>query len=329
MTDQQDLVVLCAAEDAIGLQEDCYIGLPPETVHTLKQRAQRIRAQMIHSVIEMGRELAEGRQEIELFRDGGFKHWAEGQVGISERYARMLIDVYECFGKTEIISVSRFVDTALLVLAAPSVSSVARVEALRRAGLGEKITVARAKAIIQEGRVQNQEMENEGEMSVVLLEEMASKDATITQLTERITSLEKEIAAGGEGEVETPSPEARAHLEALQGKITTLTEQRDALAKHAKVLAADLEAWREGHRAQREREARTLRLHQRWRESTTAFTKQVHKLLLQFPQPVETELFETEEWQRLAHVEDLARRFLAQCQALHEAPRKVIIDADP
>lgn len=39
-------------------------------------------------------------------------------------------------------------------------------------------------------------------------------------------------------------------------------------------------------------------------------------------------MFETEEWERLAHLEDLAQRLLVACRALREAPRHVIVDAD-
>src|SRR5258708_26222908 len=78
-------------------QEACYTDLPAETIHALRQRVLRIRALVIQSVIEIGRELTEANEEIRPYKDGGFKSWVETQIGITEQYAYTLINAYEHF----------------------------------------------------------------------------------------------------------------------------------------------------------------------------------------------------------------------------------------
>ncbi|HEU5383832.1 MAG TPA: DUF3102 domain-containing protein [Ktedonobacteraceae bacterium] len=323
-------------------QEACYSGLPAETVRSLRQRVLKIRALVVQSVIEIGRELSEAKEEIRPYQDGGFKNWVETEIGITEQYAYALMNAYEHFGKTKIILVSHFVNTALLLLSAPSVPQVAREEALQLAEAGEKITVGRAKAIIEAQRAQKQAEEaeqrarTEAQAAQQHLREMkAASEESISRLTQRITALERERLALAtppveirEVEKEVIPPEVTAQLDALQAHIQQLTEQRNALAKKAEELSADLETWREAREEDQERALREQRTRQHWRELTDAFSKQVVKFLGQFPSPLDTHVFGVDEWDRLAQVEQLTQRLLTECRALREAPQRIIIDAD-
>jgi len=283
-------------------------------------------------MIEIGEELVEAKKEIQPYKEGGFKGWVETQVGITERYAYALINSYEHFGKTEIISVSRFVNTAMLLLSAPSVPQEARDEAIQRAEAGEKINVKLAKEIIeaQFARQQAEEAEQQAHAEALLAQQ------EIANLTQRIEALQNEMASFVQPEVEIRevekeviSPETTATLEKLRLQVQELTEQKKNLSKRVEQLSDEINTWRESHEAERERELREVRICQNWREVTSTFYKQVVKLLGQFPSPLDAQIFAAAEWDQLYQLEELAQRFLVECRKLREGPQRIMVDADP
>ncbi len=78
--------------------EACYAGLPPATMHSLEQRARRIKGIAARSALDIGLELAEARREIAAAgAAGGFQAWVRAKIGITEQYASQLIAVSEQF----------------------------------------------------------------------------------------------------------------------------------------------------------------------------------------------------------------------------------------
>ena len=307
-------------EQGIG---DCYDGLPVETVASLRQRAFRIKGIVHAAAVEVGKEFAEAKKEITPYKNGGFEQWVETETGITRAYAYQLINAYEKFG--EVYNNYTLSNTAMLLLSSPSVSQEARNEAIQRAESGEKITVKIAKEIIE--AKQAQERAEEEAQRAYEEAKKASQQLWQTQEVSRVRSeqLNAEIDRL-KLEIELLKKPAVISPEA-QTEIDKLTKQRDNLSQLVKDLSADLDTLREDKEVKRAQEVQDLRIRQNWRSTTDAFHKQVLKLLGQFPAPIDTQVFEAEDWERLSQVQELARRFQAECSNLHSRSTSFIVEA--
>lgn len=309
----------------------CYAGLPEETIQSLEAHLVRIRGIAAQSALEIGRELAAAKKEIPPFKAGGFHAWLRERVGITEQYAYQLISVYAHFGGTKLSLVSQFANTALRLLAAPSAPAAAREEALRFAQQGEMITPQRARELIE---AQQQACRDAERARKQLAEEQERSQGEIARLTQRIIELQGEIASLSlqEDEMraaarEIAPPDMIVRLEHLQTSVQELTAQRDQLSAKAQQLGTDLETLREERDREREQELSAIRLRQRWQKATETFRHHMLKLLGQFPSPLDTQAFESEDWERLSQVQTLARRFLVECDQLRSELPLVVVDA--
>jgi 16S rRNA C1402 (ribose-2'-O) methylase RsmI len=131
----------CGAEQRPSLQEPepWYASLPLDTVHALEQRIQRINAVVAQAALDVGRELVEAHKEIQGMKEGSFQAWVKARIGISEQEACQLMAVSERFGERNLMVLSRFAQTALLLLSAPSVLQEAYNQALAQAASAEAI----------------------------------------------------------------------------------------------------------------------------------------------------------------------------------------------
>lgn len=320
-------------------QDECYAGLPMEVCERLEQRALRIKMIMARDVVEVGGELTGAREEFRHNKQGGFETWVKNRTGLSLATAYNCLDVHEQFGNLVNFTKLDIARSAQYLLAAKSTPPSAREEALHRAEAGEKITTKLAKEII-EAQQRAEEAEQKARVEIQhahdhLTEVEARAHQEITRLTQRIDELQQEMATLTQSkeeirevEKEVIPPEVTARLEQLQSQVHTLTEQRNALSKRAEQLGADLSALLDVQEARREQLLSEARIRHQWREVTDAFHRQVVQLLGQFPSPLDTQVFEAEEWERLAQTEAVAQRMLGECRTLREAPQRVFVDAD-
>jgi hypothetical protein len=44
----------------------------------------------------------------------------------------------------------------------------------------------------------------------------------------------------------------------------------------------------------------------------------------QLPSPIDVQVFEAEDWERLSQAKELARRFIAECESLSRSPSMII-----
>lgn len=97
-------------------------------------------------------ELIEIGQRLEAAKEraghGMFMEWTEGALGYTHRHAMGFIHVAQTFGKMEFNSNLPLSQTAIFVLASPSVSDETRVAAIKAADDGKLKTVADAKAFV-------------------------------------------------------------------------------------------------------------------------------------------------------------------------------------
>ncbi len=125
-----------------------YQDLDTETRIIVQQRTSEIRTiarRAATDIIEIGTKLIEVKGRL---GHGKFGDWLKSEFGWSQDTATNFIRVTAKFG--QIPNNSEFAPTALYMLSAPSVPDEARAEAIRHAEAGERITVAKAQAIVQE-----------------------------------------------------------------------------------------------------------------------------------------------------------------------------------
>ena len=90
------------------------------SAQSIKRKAERAK----HDLLEIGRELQEVKGRLE---HGQFSEWIDQEFGMSLRTAQLMMNVWAVYGgKSE--TVSLLSDSALYLLAAPSVPEAARVE---------------------------------------------------------------------------------------------------------------------------------------------------------------------------------------------------------
>jgi len=100
-----------------------------------------------------------------------------------------------------------------------------------------------------------------------------------------------------------------------------LTQQRDTLARQVAQLGEEAKAAAQ-KRGEGEQERR---ISLSWYKVTGEFQASVVKILSQWPSPLDTLVFETDDWTRLSQTKEVAQCFLAECAALTQ--RKVVDSA--
>lgn len=63
-----------------------------------------------------------------------------------------------------------------------------------------------------------------------------------------------------------------------------------------------------------------------WYKITGEFQRSLRSLLSQWPAPLDVLAFEADDWTRLSHVKELARRFLTECARLTDEPNARIVE---
>src|SRR5258708_5622199 len=134
-----------------------YTGFPKDVQTSLHKRVDNLKQlgnTATQTFLEIGKELAAAREEIQPFRDGGFQEWVHVELGITEQYAYQLINVYEQFGKdaSKLNLLAGLSNTVLREISAPSVPQEARDTVVAKAQAGEKVSVAQAKDIVKQAK---------------------------------------------------------------------------------------------------------------------------------------------------------------------------------
>jgi len=125
-----------------------YASLDAETTQFIQQQTGEIRVLMkrtAQGIVEIGQRLVEVKEKLEY---GRFGYWLEAEFDWSYETAARFIRVYTQFKSVNLTELS-IAPSALYELAAPSVPSSVRSEALARAQAGEPITYTTAKALKQ------------------------------------------------------------------------------------------------------------------------------------------------------------------------------------
>src|SRR5262249_25300922 len=116
-------------------------------VRRLAEEIKELANRSAQGIVEIGRHLLKAKKHL---AHGLFGRWLQAEFRWTARQAERFMNVAECFGKNDKLSV--FSPSALYLLAAPSTPEAARQEALDAAAAGERGTHARAKEIVSRHR---------------------------------------------------------------------------------------------------------------------------------------------------------------------------------
>jgi N6-adenosine-specific RNA methylase IME4 len=120
-----------------------------DSAERIRALGRRVIADVIKSVIEIGRLLVECRDHPDM-KHGGWLPWLKREFGWSDQQARRFIHVYELSreGKFNNLLNLDLPISALYLLAAPSTPESARTEVIERASVGERLRIDEVRAII-------------------------------------------------------------------------------------------------------------------------------------------------------------------------------------
>lgn len=276
--------------------------LTPEQAQRTQDAELRIVGRTWKAITDNGKDLRAVKDDI---GHGNYLNWIRS-LGISESTSENWIAASQHFD--QIPTQWEFENHALYLLSTSKVPESAREEAKQRAENGEKITEDVAKQI----RDAHKQAE-EARKQLWQVQEISQKRSE--QLNEQLSKLRLEIELLTAKKATGISPEA-------QEKINKLIEQRDNLSEKVKELGE--EARQAALKRNEEEQERKIR--QEWRKLTKDFQVSVVKMLSQLPSPIDVQVFEADDWERLSQAKELARRFISECENLSRSPT-MIVDA--
>jgi hypothetical protein len=274
------------------------------------------------NVIAIGRNIQAVKEQLP---HGQFLPWLQTEFAMTERHARNFMHAAARFGnKPEIIA--DLSATVIYELAAPSTPEVV-IEQVESKHIPPMLEAIRA---AKEAERQAREAEERAKRALLSLQKEAqAQQETITQLTRDIEVLQERIAVLStrtvqidEGEQPGIQLEIMAELESLRQQVQQLTQQRDVLTQQVAQLGEEARA--AALKRDEEEQDRRIRLH--WFRLTNTFQASLRSLLAEWPSPLDTQVFEASDWARLAQIKALARRFLAECDALTGGSGSMVVD---
>lgn len=299
-----------------------YHILDDEARHFVQQKAHETHGLLKRTaehILQIGQNLRAAKEHLP---HGQFLLWIETEFGMSRWTARNFIRVADKledkWRKFHHLPIS-----VLYELAAPSTSEgiLTQIQDGQIPPTLEAVKEAKeAERQASEAEHQNHEGNEYQQPSLFGdSEEMQKKQAMIEQLSHQITQLQEHIAAIASPRVEIKEvekavvpPEVREQVESLQRHLKTVSQQRDALAQQVTQLGEEARTAAQ-KRGEGDQERR-IRLN--WYQLTNDFQTSVTRILSQWPSPLDTQVFEADDWTRLSHIKAMARRFLDACTAL-------------
>jgi hypothetical protein len=157
-----------------------YSPLNPETRIVVEQKTDEIKVLLRRTAqdsIDIGQKLVQVKAHL---GHGNFGNWLQAEFNWSQRTAQNFINVFEKFGSNAKKSADlNMCFSALALLAAPSTPEEARETAIALAEAGEKVTLGRAKAIAEQGKLaqlNTSPLEDTAEKSTEVLDAIAEKE---------------------------------------------------------------------------------------------------------------------------------------------------------
>jgi len=299
-----------------------YDALSPETRQFVQQKTDEIHGQL--------KRTAEGIIKKEIGH-GKYEQWLSSEFQMSLSTALKFTQVAARFGDKSV----NFTDlsaSVLYELAAPSTPDTIVEEVIAGTIDPDLTAIKEAKDALKKAEEAEREARQEAE--VLQQQLLTSTQATIdaqeqaSRLTKQIEQLHQEITTISTPqtivqEKEVTPPEVKAQLERLHQKIITLTEQRNNLSEEAKRLGEEARAVT----FQRNEQKHHDRTREQWRRVSGDIHTTLLKLITHLPSPVDTQVFEAEDWTRLTQTTETVDRCLHECRRL-ESRIQMIVDSE-
>lgn len=265
------------------------------------------------SIIAIGNNLLEVQKVLPEMK---FSAWLRAEFDLSRRSAYNFIRVATRFGGS-CATVAQLPARVLYALVSASDVVVEQVETGQIAPTQDAIKKAKeaerqAREAEQLARADLQTYQAKVEQLTRDLEAMSQELAERKQQAIQIKEVEKQVVP----------PEVTEQLAALQHKVKEMKQQKDSLIQRITSLQEEIRLT-DAEQAEGEHDRQVRR---NWYKITSEFQKSLRSLLVQWPEPLDVLAFEADDWTRLSHVKELARRFLAECTRLTDELEARIIE---
>ncbi len=320
-------------EDALDLwktkdqpQTPCdYADLDGETRAFVQQKAEETHQYLkrtAEDIVQVGQNLLAVKQRI---GHGHFMAWVQVEFGMSYHTALNCIRVAERFGG-KVRTVLTLPSKVLYLLAQPSTSETI-IQQVENGTLPPSLeAIKAAREAERQAKVEAEQERRAAALWQEELEKMRSRaQQEQTRLQKQIDALHYAMKQRAEVQIQTKEvvpPALQAQLKEMQQKVTTLTQQRDALSKQAKILGAEA---REAALHQDGGATQGKRMRLQWRTNTQEALQTISRLLLQWPAPLDAYHFEDVDWSRLAQIEAQMEQLQRASHTLRQTIERTII----
>src|SRR5205807_3628243 len=281
----------------------CYQGLSEEAINRLENYVLDIHNIANKASFDLAIALCKARDEYRHNKHGGFEGWIDQALGWSRSTAYRIIDRYEQFGTVPNLGQLDIVLSAQYCLSGPTVPQQATEKAIELAESGEKITVAKANALIDKWQRIAEEKEKEAkdaqdQLGLFQAHSQLAQDK-IDALSQQITDLEEKLRTAQTPEKkEVISQEILDKIANLETLIKKLKEQNQHLSNETDKLTAELRAQRNANEARHKQEQYEYKIKDGWKRTTEALYKALSQFVGQIPSPIAIQVFEGDEWAR-------------------------------
>lgn len=295
-------------------QKTWHIGLSEPLCASLKQRASRIKGVFVQATMAIGEELASAQKEL-AYKDSGFVKWLEEEVGLDHQRAYEYIQIWEHYKMLpesgNILSVGRSV---LLLSSKEDVPQSAREAIIKEHESGEKVTLERAKEIIEEHKLRAEKAEEKATATQQHLNSFTRlSDEKIGALSQQIADLEEALKKAVTPEQVEVTPQVTLDKIANLEELTRKQQERNGLlSEHIEKLNAELLKQTDANEARRKQEQYATGIKSEWKKATDTLYKALAAFMGQIPSPIAIQVFEGDEWARYDKIDQA----LKNCQEI-------------
>ncbi len=192
---------------------------------------QKLKTTAAASMMSIGEMLCIAHDQLASHSGGTFQKWIESECGFSKRTAYNYMATFKVFGSCA--TVAQLEDSAMYALAQNGTPENARIEVLKLADKGVRITQKQAKEIIKKHKKQVEQYETVEDNDEEKIEELVKPQRQPTK----------------EDEINTERKKARSYAEYLQRSIDDLNRlERNSilhpqLIKACQVILGGLDRW--------------------------------------------------------------------------------------
>ena len=287
-------------------------GLDPETRGFVQQKTDEIHGQLrrtAQGIIQIGLNLIAVKQRLP---HGQFLPWLKAEFEMSEPQAVRCMQVARRFGgETKSFTMMDFSPTILYALAAPSTSDAV----VERVLSGEmEATLVSIKAAKEAEKRRADEAERAREVL----------EGQLQRMQEEVTTLQEQLEKAPQVTEKTvENPETTAELARLREKYAQTEAQLKQKTERVKALSEEIRLYDQTNKQERYNE----QVRFKWRQACDAFHLGINQGITRMVTPLDAaSAFVSDDWARLADVENTLKRALEALKGLRESISSQFVD---